>query len=57
MIRLVVVFGDKSVAKVQKLGGKICLHKTAVSQTGHFVVCQDTEGNIFALWENNDSAK
>src|SRR3954462_7331237 len=36
---------DKSAAKVQKLGGKICVEKTAVPQMGYFVVCSDTEGN------------
>ncbi|MGA3268442.1 MAG: VOC family protein [Verrucomicrobiota bacterium] len=44
-------------AKVKKLGGKICKEKTAVPQMGYFAVCQDTEGNIFALWERNEKAK
>jgi predicted enzyme related to lactoylglutathione lyase len=48
---------DEAAAKVQKLGGKICKAKTAVPQMGYFAVCQDTEGNEFALWEKNDSAK
>src|SRR5437867_1252459 len=48
---------DKSAAKVQKLGGKICMPKTAVPQMGYFVICQDTENNMFALWERNESAK
>ena len=48
---------EESAAKVQKLGGKICKPKTAVPQTGYFVICQDTEGNEFALWEKNDSAR
>jgi hypothetical protein len=48
---------DKSAAKVQKLGGKICMPRTAVPQMGYFVVCQDTENNMFALWEKNDGAK
>ena len=47
---------DKSAAKVKKLGGKICLAKTAVPQMGYFVVCQDTEHNMFALWERNENA-
>src|SRR5262249_49711356 len=47
---------DDSAKKVEKLGGKICLSKTAVPQMGYFVVCQDTENNTFALWEMNDSA-
>ena len=48
---------EESAAKVQKLGGKICKPKTAVPQMGYFVICQDTEGNEFALWEKNDSAR
>lgn len=48
---------DESAAKVEKLGGKICMPKTAVPQMGYFVVCQDTEANEFALWEINERAK
>ena len=44
------------VAKVKKLGGKICKEKTAVPQMGYFAVCRDTENNIFALWERNEKA-
>jgi uncharacterized protein len=48
---------DKSAAKVVKLGGKICMTKTAVPQMGYFAVCLDTENNAFALWERDDKAK
>ncbi|MBI4400255.1 MAG: VOC family protein [Nitrospirae bacterium] len=48
---------DEYTAKAQKLGGKICMPKTAVPQMGYFVVCQDTENNTFALWEMNEKAK
>jgi len=48
---------DESAAMVEKLGGKICLPKTAVPQMGYFVVCQDTENNTFALWEMNERAR
>lgn len=37
--------------KVEKLGGKIIKPKTEVPGYGWFVVCMDTENNIFALWE------
>ena len=47
----------KAAAKVTKLGGSICKEKTAVPQMGFFVICRDTEGNTFALWEKNESAK
>src|SRR4029450_6915487 len=35
---------EKSAAKVEKLGGKICLSKTAVPGRGYFIICEDTEG-------------
>ena len=44
-------------ARVKKLGGRICVSRTAVPQMGYFAVCQDTEGNTFALWERNGKAK
>ena len=48
---------DQFVAKVQKLGGKVCMPKSAVPQMGYFAVCQDTENNTFALWEMDKNAK
>ena len=47
----------KSMAKVEKLGGKVCMPKTAVPQMGYFAICQDTENNTLALWEMNAGAK
>ena len=43
--------------KIEKLGGKICMAKTAVPQMDYFAVCQDTEGNAFGLWESDANAK
>ena len=48
---------NQSAAKVEKLGGTVCMEKTAVPQMGYFAICQDTEGNMFALWEVNNRAK
>jgi predicted enzyme related to lactoylglutathione lyase len=48
---------DQYMAKVQKLGGKICMPKTAVPQMGYFAVCMDTENNAFAIWEMSKDAK
>src|SRR5262245_42318507 len=42
---------DQFAARVQKLGGKICMPKAAVPQMGYFAICQDPENNMFALWE------
>ena len=48
---------DESVVKVEKLGGKICMAKTAVPEMAYFAICQDPENNVFALWERNENAK
>lgn len=48
---------DKAAVKVEKLGGTICKSKTAVPKMGYFVICEDTEGNMFALWESDEGAK
>ena len=48
---------DEAAAKVEKLGGNICMEKTAVPQMGYFVICKDTEKNTFALWEADENAK
>ena len=48
---------DEAAVKVEKLGGTICMEKTAVPQMGYFVICNDTENNTFALWEPNEDAK
>jgi predicted enzyme related to lactoylglutathione lyase len=42
---------DQAVAKAQKLGGKIIVPKSEVPQMGYFAICQDTEKNVFAMWE------
>ena len=47
----------KFAAKIEKLGGKICMPKTAVAQMGYFAVCQDTENNMFGIWEKDRNAK
>jgi len=48
---------DEAAAKVEKLGGTICMEKTAVPHMGYFVICSDTENNTFALWEPDEDAK
>jgi predicted enzyme related to lactoylglutathione lyase len=47
----------RGMAKVEKLGGTVCLRKTAVPGMGYFAICRDTEGNEFALWEMSQNAK
>jgi len=48
---------DASMAKVKKLGGSICMPRTAVRGMGWFAVCTDTEKNSFALWEKDEASK
>jgi predicted enzyme related to lactoylglutathione lyase len=45
-----------AVAKVEQLGGKVIMPKSPVPGMGWFAHCQDTEGNVFALWEVDTSA-
>jgi uncharacterized protein len=48
---------DDYSTKVEKLGGRIFRPKTAVPEMGYFAICQDTENNVFALWEMSKGAK
>ncbi len=43
-------------AKVEALGGKVIVPKSPVPGMGWFAHFQDTEGNVFALWEGDESA-
>lgn len=42
---------------IESLGGKVKMPKQAVPGMGYFVICLDTEGNTFGLWEENKEAK
>ncbi len=48
---------DEYAVKVEELGGKVLMPKTAVPGMGYFVICQDTEGNVFGIWEMDMGAK
>jgi predicted enzyme related to lactoylglutathione lyase len=48
---------DEYSSKVEKLGGKVVVSKSAVLGMGYFAVCLDTENNAFAIWESSGSAK
>ena len=43
-------------AKVTALGGTVIIPKSPVPGMGWFAHFEDTEGNIFALWESDESA-
>jgi len=48
---------DEYTGRVKKLGGQVCVPKTAVPGMGYFAVCLDQENNGFGLWEVNPQAK
>jgi len=47
----------RAMEKVKKLGGKVCMTRTAVPNMGYFALCEDPEKNTFAMWEINRKAK
>jgi uncharacterized protein len=47
---------DEFAKKVSSRGGQVLADKQPVPQMGWFAVCQDPEGNVFALWQNDTSA-
>lgn len=47
---------DEALAKVVSNGGTIVLPKMPVPGIGYLAYCKDTEGNIFGLMENDESA-
>jgi uncharacterized protein len=48
---------DEYSSKVENLGGKVVMPKTAVVGMGYFALCVDTENNNFAIWETSEIAK
>jgi uncharacterized protein len=48
---------DTSVARAEQLGAKIMKPKAAVPGMGWFAMLIDPQGNPFALWESDPSAK
>ena len=48
---------DEHIVKVEKLGGKVVVPKTAIPGIGYAAVCIDTENNTFGLWECDEDAK
>jgi predicted enzyme related to lactoylglutathione lyase len=59
-VGLVSYFGVESVAdalaQVERLGGKVIMPRSPVPGMGWFAQCLDPEGNVFALWEMDESA-
>jgi len=47
---------EQYAAKIEKIGGKMLVSKTAVPGFGYFAVCLDTEGNALGIWETDEGA-
>jgi len=48
---------DKYLKDVERLGGKVVLQKMPVPTFGYLAQCQDTEGNLFGLFEGDPTAR
>ena len=48
---------DEFVKTVVENHGKVVTPKTAISDLGYYSYCEDTEGNVFGIFENDPSAK
>ena len=48
---------DEFVKKVVKNGGKVSMPKQSIPGIGYHAVCQDTEGNVFGILEEDETAK
>jgi len=48
---------DDYIPKIQQLGGTIIVPKTPVPSMGYFAQALDTEGNVFAIWQDDPHAK
>ncbi len=59
--RIIDYFGilsvQESCSRVEELGGKVLVPRVAVPKAGYYALCQDSEGNIFGLWEDDPEAK
>ena len=58
--KITVYFGidsvEKYAAKVKKLGGQVLTTKMPVAGWGWLMICLDTEGNNFGLWQDDKQA-
>ena len=48
---------DEFINKIKENGGTVVTPKTAIPGVGYYAYCQDTEGNIFGIMEEDTSAK
>lgn len=48
---------DEFIDKVTANGGKVLMPKTPIPGVGYFTYCQDTEGNMFGIIEEDKSVQ
>lgn len=48
---------DRYMKKIEAKGGKILMPKMAIPGIGWFATCQDTEGNVFGIIQEDAEAK
>jgi len=48
---------DEAMEKVKRNGGKVLMPKMTIPGIGYNTYCQDTEGNVFGIMEEDASAK
>ena len=48
---------DAAVAAVKSAGGKQLSEKNAIPGVGYFAYCEDSEGNVFGVMQNDSNAK
>ena len=48
---------DDFAAKITANKGKIVVPKMAIPGVGYIAYCQDTEGNIFGIWQDDTSVR
>lgn len=48
---------DDFTARISENGGKVVVPKMAIPGIGYAAYCQDTEGNVFSIMENDPAAK
>ena len=48
---------DEFAKRIEQAGGKVIMAKSTVPGVGYMAYCQDTEGNVFGIMQEDPSAK
>ena len=48
---------DEFLEKITAAGGKVVAPKMPIPGVGYFALCQDTEGNMFGIMQEDENAK